>query len=616
MNGGVQMKLYLKRTLLIVLSLVILLSYNMSIIYAEPDYMSLGKSYMDAGNYEEAIKYFDLMIKEDIDEQQAYFKGAECLYQLGDYSKSLAYCEIGILMDPSKATASIYLLKGMGLIQYKNYLDSLKALIVAATKEPKNPEIQLTKGAALFGLKRYDEAIGCFNIAIANAPYEPVYYITKISSLLMLSKDDEALKVVDEALKLPKALASTEVQAMLYHFKGRALYNLESYEDALAAFLKTYDLIEMVDNDIYIAKTYSNLGKNEEAVKILNYHIDNNPTNSNVYSSYGVVLNNLERYNEAIMYFDSAIQIDPNNHEAYLNKGLSTFYMGKIKDSILFFDKAIQLYPTLAAPYVHKGYAYYELGQYEQAVKCYDEAIKSKAINKVIYSEKGFVLYYMNKYADAINSFDKSIALDNAYRDALRGKLLTLNELKKFNEAIVLADSMIKLDAKDVLPLVSKGKALAGLGKYKDAIALIDNSLKMNPKNAMAYYEKANVLVKTNDLEGAIRNYDMALLYSENYKKYSEARIAAVTALAKKNAGLSISKTSTNVSVGKTEKLIVAALPGFKLNKTLIWTSSNPKVAAVDKTGTVKGVAAGETIIYATSSDKKVKLFCKVIITK
>jgi tetratricopeptide (TPR) repeat protein len=256
------------------------------------------------------------------------------------------------------------------------------------------------------------------------------------------------------------------------------------------------------------------------------------------------------------------------------------------------------------------------LGQNEQALKCYDDAIKNKAANKYLYNQKGIQLYEMKKYTDALSSFDKSIALDKTFAEAFMGKLLSLNELKKFKEAIVLADSMIKLDAKDLLPLTIKGKALAGLGKYKEGMALIDSSLKMNSKYALAYYEKANVLIMANDLEGAVRNYDMALLYDENYVKYTDARKAAVAALAKKNAGLSINKTSTNIMIGKTEKLVVTALPGNALNKTFTWTSSNPKIAIVDKTGTVKGVAVGETIIYATTSDKKVKLFCKVIITK
>jgi tetratricopeptide (TPR) repeat protein len=212
--------------------------------------------------------------------------------------------------------------------------------------------------------------------------------------------------------------------------------------------------------------------------------------------------------------------------------------------------------------------------------------------------------------------FDKALSLDSNHILSLMGKAFALNQLGKFNDAIAISDKVIKLAADEALPYVCKGQALGGLKKYKDAITLIDKGIKLNAELPVGYFEKGNVLTKMNDLQGAIRNYDIALAYDPNYNMCKEAKNSAITAFAKMNKGLNLNKTYISLNVGKAEKLIVTVLPGSSSNVQLTWTSSNPKIVTVDKTGNIKGIATGEVMIYATSSDKKIKLFSRVIVSK
>ncbi len=68
---------------------------------------------------------------------------------------------------------------------------------------------------------------------------------------------------------------------------------------------------------------------------------------------------------------------------------------------------------------------------------------------------------------------------------------------------------------------------------------------------------------------------------------------------------VSLSRTSVALSKSKTYKLDATVTPSAATNKTLTWTSSNPKVATVDKTGKVTTIKNGTTVITCKSANGK-----------
>lgn len=78
--------------------------------------------------------------------------------------------------------------------------------------------------------------------------------------------------------------------------------------------------------------------------------------------------------------------------------------------------------------------------------------------------------------------------------------------------------------------------------------------------------------------------------------------------------GVTLSKTTLTLEVGKTETLIAAITPDNAIEKTVAWTSSKPDVATVDDNGKVEAKAAGETTITATTKDGGKTATCKVTV--
>ncbi|WKA53983.1 Ig-like domain-containing protein [Planococcus shixiaomingii] len=81
---------------------------------------------------------------------------------------------------------------------------------------------------------------------------------------------------------------------------------------------------------------------------------------------------------------------------------------------------------------------------------------------------------------------------------------------------------------------------------------------------------------------------------------------------------LKLSKSSLSITPNQTYKVTATVSPSNAVDKTVVWKSSNTKVATVDAAGNIKGVASGSATITATAKDnaKAVKSLTVKVSTK
>lgn len=79
---------------------------------------------------------------------------------------------------------------------------------------------------------------------------------------------------------------------------------------------------------------------------------------------------------------------------------------------------------------------------------------------------------------------------------------------------------------------------------------------------------------------------------------------------------VTISHTEMTVRKGTVFWLYAEAGPENAVNKTILWTTSDPTIATVDETGMVTALMPGECTITATSQDTGVYATCKVTVTE
>ena len=82
----------------------------------------------------------------------------------------------------------------------------------------------------------------------------------------------------------------------------------------------------------------------------------------------------------------------------------------------------------------------------------------------------------------------------------------------------------------------------------------------------------------------------------------------------KKVTGIKLNRRTARLEVSSSYRLRATVLPADATNKTVIWTSSNPKAVSVNKNGVIKALRAGKSVITATTRDGAFKAKCTVVL--
>ena len=86
------------------------------------------------------------------------------------------------------------------------------------------------------------------------------------------------------------------------------------------------------------------------------------------------------------------------------------------------------------------------------------------------------------------------------------------------------------------------------------------------------------------------------------YSKYTPTVYASLKVKVPDVTGIRLSKTKMTLAVDELDQSFITVLPETAVNKSGVWTSSNPAVAKCDQYGWVKGVSAGTCIITVKSA--------------
>ncbi len=81
-------------------------------------------------------------------------------------------------------------------------------------------------------------------------------------------------------------------------------------------------------------------------------------------------------------------------------------------------------------------------------------------------------------------------------------------------------------------------------------------------------------------------------------------------------SSVKLSKTKISIGTGRSYTLKAVISPSDATNKNVTWSSSDSKIATVDKNGTVKGLKKGTAVITAKTADGSLKAKCKVTVYK
>jgi len=153
-----------------------------------------------------------------------------------------------------------------------------------------------------------------------------------------------------------RAIESNPNDAGAYHDRGRAYYDAEKYNEAIADFSRA---IELNPNDV------------------INYYF-----RADSYYEIG-------KYDEVIADYTRAIALSPYESAYYNNRGCAYFCQQNYKEASEEFTRAIELAPYESLYYNNRGNTYYHLRQFDEASADYTRGIELASNDSFSYVESG-----------------------------------------------------------------------------------------------------------------------------------------------------------------------------------------------------------------------------------
>ncbi|MGA9997963.1 MAG: tetratricopeptide repeat protein [Pyrinomonadaceae bacterium] len=341
-----------------------------------------GLSSLTSGDYEKAVEFFNLAIKQNPGDAYSYYYLGAAYSALKKYDEVVAAYEKAIRLNPQAADADTYYNLGGAYFELKNYPEAAKALTKAIAREERNNDAYIDLGDAYSKMYNWPEAIKAYNKALEIKPDidDPDIYYNLGVAYDAQNQSEKAIEFYQKAIE-----HNITDAAVAYYKIGFAYYNLNKQPEAVEAFKKELetksDDINAANAYYYLGEYYSEQRKYAEAIEAYKGTIRINPKDDLAYYNLAVAYYNSRPplMKEAISTLQDAIKVivDSNGNPFTDYRFLGRIYLdsNQTAEAVEPLEKAASLDPKDGETHYRLGLAYKRLSRLPEAVEQFKQAI-------------------------------------------------------------------------------------------------------------------------------------------------------------------------------------------------------------------------------------------------
>ena len=329
------------------------------------DALKLGLEALKAGRYQDADRYYTLILQSFPEHPEANYRIGSIAIELGHIDKSIPYFKKAI----------------------KNRKSEIKFWVSLAD--------------AYIELQKYDDAKITLKLARENG-------------LVGLAVDTLTEKLKSLDYKFSKDPTADQVQATL------SLYNEKDYKGALE---KALGLLAEYAKSVFLhnicGASNAALGNYKAAIK--NYHavITLNPNYANAYNNLGIANQKLGNFKEAVSSYEKAITIKTDFAQARNNLGALLLEQKNYSKAVTVLTQAIQEKPDFTEAYINLGIAHKRKFELDEAIFCHQKALELSPNNIKALHNLGKAYSTKGDLKEAIACYDKAIEINPDFVSAV-----------------------------------------------------------------------------------------------------------------------------------------------------------------------------------------------------
>lgn len=388
----------------------------------------------------------------------------------------------------------------------------------------------------------------CCSIAFAQNVKRPdTYNYNRGVEAIQNNNAEEALEYLNKELNdNPKngyALAWIATVRKYQEEYGRALTAV----DLALKYIPKKDKQYMAFAYTVRSEVYVGLGEKDKALADLSSAIKETPDDADVYEKRANLYYYMEKYDLADKDYRKIISIDPGSVMGYMGIGRNANAEKRYDDAIEQFNYVTRLASDYSSGYSFRAESYAGLKQYDKAIDDIVKALDIDGDNKAFHlmqqvadSAKvplvaklkvqsvknpnneywlyclGVVQEYTNAYKKAIefytSCYEKEASDIVAYRISQ-----CYSNMGDFTSALKNIDNAIALDSTDYDYVMEKADLLYESGNAKDAIVELGKYINHQPDYFGGYYRRGWFKDNSDDTDGAIEDYTMAIVLKPDY---------------------------------------------------------------------------------------------------
>jgi tetratricopeptide (TPR) repeat protein len=304
--------------------------------------------------------------------------------------------------------AGVYLAQGA----YPRAAEEFDAIL---SQDTVSVEVKLHIGEMYFGQMGKDSTLAPLTRTIFEriaaqhpADWRAYWFLGAVGTLMR----DDSLAV--QSFKKVTELASWNADAWVYLssvFLGKN--NFAEVARVLETALKV--LPDDFRVNFFLGVSYSRLGRNLDAVRVLEKARQLNPRDVDVIAQLALVYDSMKKFEESDALYEEAIRIDGANHLVLNNYAYSLAERNaQLERALTYARKAVETQPDNPSYLDTIGWIYFRLGQYTEAEQYVKQAISKGEVSAVVYEHLGDIYYKMNQKDLAMEHWQMALKLDEA----------------------------------------------------------------------------------------------------------------------------------------------------------------------------------------------------------
>ncbi len=301
-------------------------------------YLSLGRTFAEAGRTTEAIAEFEAAFKLRPDYAEAHTDLGDILSKAGRTEEAFQHLTAALRLKPDSAEAHLNL--GTALDRIGRTPEAISQYELALRLKPRLAEAHDNLGNALLRSDRTAEAIGQIEEALRlKLEYADAHF--------------DLANALARAGRLPEAMAEFETARRLKPDDAGARHNWANTlagAGHLPEALAQYEIaLKQAPADPSLLYDYGNglgaVGRFPEAVRSFTEAVRLKPDYPEAHNNLGNALVMVDRVPEAVAQYEASLRLKPENPRAHNNLGLALARLGRMPEAAAQFAAAVQLAP-------------------------------------------------------------------------------------------------------------------------------------------------------------------------------------------------------------------------------------------------------------------------------